>query len=249
MNICHTTVSMPKDRSAENGSLTIQSTSGSTRPPGSGELVSNPNGGSLTTLREACVGANVPDVSNAMGGPMPPPSFVVADEAGVVADWPPPGFAAVDDVTALLWLLGFMKTIVTTNLDIPQLRIARLAIRTQAPQGCPLVPVPPRREPSRAPLNFDLEVVEHQPPTPDQLRTILSYLPAAPGLSALLSAHPTVDSTPATEQGVSELAERNPNALKWPIVVDWHAGRAAVGDVDAVKALLEELRKKRDGEA
>lgn len=58
-----------------------------------------------------------------------------------------------------------------------------------------------------------------------------------------------MDSRPTSEEGVAALAERNPNALKWPIVVDWNAGRAAVGDVEGVKALLEELRKKRDGEA
>lgn len=44
-------------------------------------------------------------------------------------------------------------------------------------------------------------------------------------------------------------AAQNPNALKWPIVVDWTGGKAAVGDVEAVKGILEELRKKRDGEA
>ena len=65
----------------------------------------------------------------------------------------------------------------------------------------------------------------------------------------LISAHPTVDSRPTSAEGVAELASQNPNALKWPIVVDWNSGYAAVGDVEGVKALLEELRKKRDGEA
>lgn len=65
----------------------------------------------------------------------------------------------------------------------------------------------------------------------------------------LLSAHHTVDSRPTDAEGVTQLASQNPNALKWPIVVDWNGGKAAVGDVEGVKAILEELRKKRDGDA
>ncbi len=105
-----------------------------------------------------------------------------------------------------------------------------------------------------------MEVIENQPPTGDQLRTILSYLPSKsatgpggiadpPTAEALLSAHPTVDTRPQDADSVVSLASKNPNALKWPIVVDWHNGRAAVGDVDGVKQLLEALRKTRDGEA
>jgi hypothetical protein len=37
-------------------------------------------------------------------------------------------------------------------------------------------------------------------------------------------------------------------AFKWPVVVDWDGGRASVGDVDGVKAILEAIRQKRDGE-
>ncbi|PIL34115.1 hypothetical protein GSI_03826 [Ganoderma sinense ZZ0214-1] len=120
-------------------------------------------------------------------------------------------------------------------------------------------PYPPS-VPSASPLNFNLEIIENQPPTGDQLRTILSYLPSRspaspagipdpPTAEALLSSHPTVDSRPQDLDAVVALASKNPNALKWPIVVDWNNGRAAVGDVDGVKQLLEELRKTRDGEA
>ncbi|KAI0706721.1 hypothetical protein C8T65DRAFT_577124 [Cerioporus squamosus] len=120
-------------------------------------------------------------------------------------------------------------------------------------------PYPPSK-PSAPPLNFNLEVIENTPPTADQLRTILSYLPSksatgpsapfqTPSPDVLLSAHPTVDTRPTSADGVVKLASQNPNALKWPIVVDWHNGKAAVGDLEGVKGLLEELRKKRDGEA
>lgn len=130
------------------------------------------------------------------------------------------------------------------------LRLLRAAVASPYPPSKPTAP----------PLDFNLEVIENKPPTPDQLHTILSYLPSksptgpgglasTPSPDVLISAHPTVDSRPTDAEGVVTLASQNANALKWPIVVDWHNGRAAVGDVEAVKSLLEELRKKRDGEA
>jgi len=66
-----------------------------------------------------------------------------------------------------------------------------------------------------------------------------------------LSAHPSGPSTfdqPTTVQGIAELAEKNPLALKWPIVVDWNNGKVSIGDVEGVKGILENLRRKRDGE-
>lgn len=53
---------------------------------------------------------------------------------------------------------------------------------------------------------------------------------------------------PTSPEGVARLAAQNLNAIKWPIVVDWDHGKAAVGDVEGVKGILEELRKRRDGE-
>lgn len=46
-----------------------------------------------------------------------------------------------------------------------------------------------------------------------------------------------------------ELVNKNPNVLKWPIVVDWIGGRASVGDVEGVKDILEAIRQERDGES
>lgn len=109
-------------------------------------------------------------------------------------------------------------------------------------------PYPPSK-PSASPLTFNLEVVENQPPTTDQLRTILSYLPSGKASpETFVSPHPTVDKVPTSVDGVARLAKTNAHALKWPIVVDWTGGKAAVGDVEGVKSILEELRKKRDGE-
>ena len=102
------------------------------------------------------------------------------------------------------------------------------------------------------PLEFELQVVESSP-TSDQLETILSYLPskATNPSMVFLSAHPSGPTTfdqPTTVKGIAELAEKNPLAIKWPIVVGWSIGKASVGDVEGVKGILEILRQKRDGE-
>ncbi|KAK7045954.1 hypothetical protein VNI00_006949 [Paramarasmius palmivorus] len=115
-------------------------------------------------------------------------------------------------------------------------------------------PYPPEKS-TNPPLDFKLEVVE-SPPTSDQLRTILSYLSSpqqqeASAPSLFLSAHP---SSPLSSQGntslskIVEIGSKNPNSFKWPVVVNWTAGKACVGDVECVKGILEQVRRKRDGE-
>lgn len=116
-------------------------------------------------------------------------------------------------------------------------------------------PYPPGK-PSAPPLEFDLEVVEKKPPTPDQLKIILSYITpprstAPPALSTFLSAHPASPGPgeqPQSVKGIVSLVEQNPNVFKWPVVVDWVGGRASVGDVEGVKEILEAIRQRRDGE-
>jgi hypothetical protein len=110
----------------------------------------------------------------------------------------------------------------------------------------------PQNKPDSQPLQFKLDVVEGAP-TSDQLNTIMSYLPskAITPSNAFLSAHfssPSGESRPETVSAIAELAQTNPSALKWPIVVDWNDGKAVIGDVEGVKGILEHLRKKRDGE-
>ena len=113
-------------------------------------------------------------------------------------------------------------------------------------------PYPPSSK-SNHPLKFDLEVVESVPPTSDQLATILSYQNSkgpSSELSTFLSAHPSSDSQLANNaRSLVELARKNPNVFKWPIVVDWTGGRASIGDVEGVKDILESIRKERDGES
>ncbi|KII90225.1 hypothetical protein PLICRDRAFT_108007 [Plicaturopsis crispa FD-325 SS-3] len=110
-------------------------------------------------------------------------------------------------------------------------------------------PYPPNK-PDAPPLQFDLEVVESTPPTADQLRTILSYLPSKNNsLSAFVSSHPaSASEEPKSADGLVRLASQTPNAFKWPVVVDWTGGKASIGDVDGVKTILEAVRQKRDGE-
>ena len=94
---------------------------------------------------------------------------------------------------------------------------------------------------SKGPLNFNLEVITGLP-TKDQLRTIESYLPHG-GLASFVTG-----SSPATADQVLSQAKRDLDVFKWPVVVDWAGGKASVGGVDGVNEILENLRKKRDGE-
>ncbi|KAI0270541.1 hypothetical protein BC834DRAFT_861921 [Gloeopeniophorella convolvens] len=146
--------------------------------------------------------------------------------------------------------------------SVPQLSIFHNSSSPPSSQALAMLraavssPYPPGKA-SAPPLKFNLEVIENVPPTADQFRTILGYLPLVSGaddphhVAALISSHPSAPSLPDrphSAEGLVRLAEKNPHALKWPIVVDWTSGRASAGDSDGVKAILEHLRKKRDGE-
>ena len=58
---------------------------------------------------------------------------------------------------------------------------------------------------------------------------------------AFLSVHSSVSATEQsiTLKGNSALAEKNPKALKWPIVVNWNDGKAAIGGGEGVRDILE----------
>ena len=109
-------------------------------------------------------------------------------------------------------------------------------------------PYPPGRH-NVGPLDFDLEIVESAP-TPDQIKTILGYLPSSTASpSTFISSHPSSSGVGTNGQmsskTLTELARSNPNALKWPIVVDWMGGRASVGDIEGVRAILDAIRKEQ----
>lgn len=92
----------------------------------------------------------------------------------------------------------------------------------------------------------------NRPPTSDQLKLIHSYVAPSESFNAkrFLSAHPSSSALdnnggPTTEALVA-LANSDPRSFKYPLVVDWDAGTAAIADLDGVKAILENIRKKRD---
>lgn len=106
----------------------------------------------------------------------------------------------------------------------------------------------PYPAPPKPPLPVELSVVERLP-TSDQFRTMQRYYGRP--ITAFLSAHP---SSSGSESGagkdeverVVQTAKANPLALKYPIVVDWDAGKIAVGSVSDVEALLQARAKMRD---
>ena len=68
------------------------------------------------------------------------------------------------------------------------------------------------------------------------------------GPSVFISSHPSssgIGEGRVTSKTLAELARSNPHALKWPIVVDWMGGRASVGDLDGVKAILDAIRNEQ----
>jgi len=111
------------------------------------------------------------------------------------------------------------------------LQLLRSAVSSSYPSGHP-----------NGPLKFNLEVITNLP-TKDQLRTIESYLPQGSIASFVTGG------SPATTDQVLSQAKRDLDAFKWPVVVDWVGGKASVGDIDGVNEILENLRKRRDGEA
>lgn len=171
--------------------------------------------------------------------------FVVASHFHLVSAFRVPSGLCVPP-NANTTLIGF---IISHNPSSPPSKKALDLLR-----AANSTPYPASRTPPAPPLNYDLEVVESVPTT-DQLRTILEYLPSkatSPSM-AFLSAHPSSGGEssgerPGTIEGIVKLAEKNKNALRWPIVVDWEDGQVAVGDLEGVKKILEKIRKKRDGE-
>ena len=51
-----------------------------------------------------------------------------------------------------------------------------------------------------------------------------------------------------TSEEIATLAETNPNAFKWPFVIDLMDGKASIGNTEGVKEILKLIPKKRNGE-
>ncbi|KAK7704266.1 hypothetical protein SLS57_010575 [Botryosphaeria dothidea] len=81
---------------------------------------------------------------------------------------------------------------------------------------------------------FELDVQE-QAPTSDQVQTILEYLGAG-------SAGKVVEGASSEEEAVKKF-KLNANSFVKPLVVDWNAGKAVVGDNQSeILRLLEKSR-------
>ena len=92
-------------------------------------------------------------------------------------------------------------------------------------------------------LEFELSVTENTPPTPDQIRILLSYLKLP--LSSLISAHPTAGSLSIdSAEALVQAASKNPTVFRYPVIVDWENGDAAL-DVGGVKKMLDKLAESR----
>ncbi|KAG8683581.1 hypothetical protein FRC11_013349, partial [Ceratobasidium sp. 423] len=94
----------------------------------------------------------------------------------------------------------------------------------------------------KRPLEFNLDI-STTPPTPDQYTTMLDYLRAQP-LSPSLST-PTIsrflvkhaESVGSVDE-LSQLASRNPERVRWPVVVHWDDGLVAIEKEDEVHHIL-----------
>ncbi|KAF2458354.1 thioredoxin-like protein [Lineolata rhizophorae] len=88
-------------------------------------------------------------------------------------------------------------------------------------------------------MDFELDVTE-APPTPDQLKSILEYLPRESDVGKIVSG------AKGLEDAV-KLVGSKPDAFVRPLTVDWNSGKLVVGDdKSAILAMLRALPKETD---
>ncbi|KAG8793720.1 hypothetical protein FRC12_001803 [Ceratobasidium sp. 428] len=132
-----------------------------------------------------------------------------------------------------------------SNPYLPPSLAARMNTNPPNPQKAANV------KPSR-PLEFNLDV-STSPPTTDQYETMFNYLRSqqptpsllgVPSLSRFLVKHSEpVNST----DELAELAETNPGAVRWPVVVHWDDGLVAIEREDDVNHILEVIYQEENG--
>lgn len=107
----------------------------------------------------------------------------------------------------------------------------------------PYPPATPKGTTDSHPLEFELNTIENAPPTSDQIRILLSYLKLP--LSSLVSTHPTSGISPAdSPEALVEAATSNPKIFRFPVMVNWDDGEAAL-DVGGVRKMLDKLAERR----
>ncbi|KAJ9191254.1 hypothetical protein DTO164E3_8935 [Paecilomyces variotii] len=88
---------------------------------------------------------------------------------------------------------------------------------------------------------FELEVTE-EPPTPDQLRSILDYAARADPKQSISD---IVRGAKDAEDALKKVKENGDNFVR-PVTVDWNNGQAVVGDKESV--ILKMLQQLPEGE-
>ncbi|KAI4289822.1 MAG: hypothetical protein L6R35_000904 [Caloplaca aegaea] len=84
---------------------------------------------------------------------------------------------------------------------------------------------------------FELNVTE-DPPTSDQLRTILEYAGPEPGRAGQI-----VEGAADEADALKKLKE-DPNRFQRPVIVDWNNGRAVFGDKESeIMKMISQLPK------
>lgn len=105
----------------------------------------------------------------------------------------------------------------------------------------------PYPAPPHPALKFELSVVEGRAPTSDQFETMQRFYRKP--YSAFLSAHSSAAGEEVDAERLHTLASKTPSALKWPLVVHWDAGKIAVGNVQDVQAILDDIKAKQDSKS
>ncbi|KAL7620996.1 hypothetical protein AAE478_008307 [Parahypoxylon ruwenzoriense] len=94
----------------------------------------------------------------------------------------------------------------------------------------------PQSHPKRHRQEFELNITE-EPPTADQLKTILEYIGKSKISSVIQGA--------STENEALKRFRENTENFKRPVIVDWNNGKAIAGDRESeILKLLEEVNDK-----
>ncbi|KAI1635518.1 thioredoxin-like protein [Biscogniauxia mediterranea] len=90
--------------------------------------------------------------------------------------------------------------------------------------------------PKRLRQEFDLEVTE-EPPTADQVKTILEYVGPQRIGSIIQGA--------SNEKEAMQKFKENTSSFKWPVIVDWNNGKALASEKESeILKMLEQLNQK-----
>ncbi|KAI5922330.1 DUF1687-domain-containing protein [Camillea tinctor] len=90
--------------------------------------------------------------------------------------------------------------------------------------------------PKRLRQEFELEITE-EPPTTDQVKTILDYVGPDRVSSVIKGA--------TTEKEAMQKFKENASNFRWPMIVDWNNGKALASEKESeILKMLEQLNQK-----